>query len=434
MSIASATSKSGPYAGNGVTTVFAVAFACFAAADLSVVRTDAAGTDTTLTLATDYSVSLNADQTNSPGGTVTMVVAPPTGSQLTVLRNVAATQGTQLPNQGGWYPQVVEKALDKLTMLVQQLAEKVSRSVQIGVTSTDTAALVAAINAVPANAASAASSATLAVAAAASVASSLPAKGADVASATTINLTATMGDFVHVTGATPISTITIPVGAQRTVIFDGILTLTHGAALLIPGAANITTAAGDRMVVRGDTAGANVVSYTRANGTPVVSTSALVLLATLTPTAGAVNLDALNVFTSQYDSYRIVAQGLGLQTDGAIGVQFAVAGAADNAGNYATGDVGASSAFGTNVFVASPTIAAAGRGLSFISDVINANDATFQKNTFTNIVAEGTTANSITAKANYGGYKGVAVSGVRIFASTTFKAQGSIRIYGVQKA
>jgi hypothetical protein len=92
------------------------------------------------------------------------------------------------------------------------------------------------------------------------------AKGADIASAATINLTTATGNLVHVTGTTTITAITIPVGAERTVIFDGALTLTHGAALLLPGAANIVTAANDRMVVRGDTAGAIVVEYTKATG------------------------------------------------------------------------------------------------------------------------------------------------------------------------
>lgn len=96
-------------------------------------------------------------------------------------------------------------------------------------------------------------------------------KGTDIASAATINLTTASGDLVHVTGTTTITAITIPVGAERTVIFDGALTLTHGAALLLPGAQNITTAANDRMIVRGDTAGAVVVAYIPASGKPVVS-------------------------------------------------------------------------------------------------------------------------------------------------------------------
>lgn len=144
MSIASATAKSGPYAGNGVTVAFAVGFACQAATDLVVVRTDASDVDTTLTYVTDYSVVLNADQVASPGGTVTLAVAPAVGLKVTILRNVALTQGTQLPNQGAWYPKVVENALDKLTMIVQQLSEKVGRAVVAGVT-VDPAALLASI-------------------------------------------------------------------------------------------------------------------------------------------------------------------------------------------------------------------------------------------------------------------------------------------------
>lgn len=146
MSIASAISKSGPYACNGVTVAFTLSFACLATTDLQVVRTDASGADTTLVLTTDYSVSLNADQVNAPGGTVTLVVAPATGFQITVLRNIAMTQGTSLPNQGAWYPKVVENAFDKLTMLVQQINEKVSRSVQVGVTISDPSTLIASIS------------------------------------------------------------------------------------------------------------------------------------------------------------------------------------------------------------------------------------------------------------------------------------------------
>jgi hypothetical protein len=155
MSIASSTSKSGPYACNGVTVAFAVGFACSAATDLQVVRTDSNGLDTPLVYVTDYSVVLNADQVASPGGTVTLAVAPATGYKVTILRNMALTQGTQLPNQGGWYPKVVENAFDKLTMIVQQLSEKVARSVQVGVTETDTSTLVATVvGAVNASAAS----------------------------------------------------------------------------------------------------------------------------------------------------------------------------------------------------------------------------------------------------------------------------------------
>lgn len=95
-------------------------------------------------------------------------------------------------------------------------------------------------------------------------------KGADIASSSTLNLDAASGNFVHVTGTTPITAITLASGAERTVVFDGSLTITHNSVSLpLPGAANITTAAGDTMLVRGDGAGnARVVAYTRGSYLP----------------------------------------------------------------------------------------------------------------------------------------------------------------------
>lgn len=91
--------------------------------------------------------------------------------------------------------------------------------------------------------------------------------GADIASAGTINLETATGDLVDVTGVTTITAITLNDGHERTVRFTGILTLTNGASLVLPGAANITTAAGDFAVFRGYAASVvRCVSYDRANG------------------------------------------------------------------------------------------------------------------------------------------------------------------------
>ena len=71
--------------------------------------------------------------------------------------------------------------------------------------------------------------------------------GATVASASTCDIGAAGGNYVSVTGVTTITALgTVQVGTRRTVRFAGILTLTHnGTSLILPGAANITTAAGD---------------------------------------------------------------------------------------------------------------------------------------------------------------------------------------------
>lgn len=96
--------------------------------------------------------------------------------------------------------------------------------------------------------------------------------GADIASATTLNLDTSTGDLVDVTGTTTITAITLAEGVEKTVRFTGILTLTHGASLVLPGAANITTAAGDFAVFHGYAAGVvRCSNYTQADGTALVA-------------------------------------------------------------------------------------------------------------------------------------------------------------------
>lgn len=96
-------------------------------------------------------------------------------------------------------------------------------------------------------------------------------QGADIASAGTVNLSTATGDYVNITGTTTITAITLAQGQQRTVKFAGILTLTNGASLILPSGANITTAAGDTAVFRGEASGVvRCVSYQKASGQAVV--------------------------------------------------------------------------------------------------------------------------------------------------------------------
>jgi hypothetical protein len=99
--------------------------------------------------------------------------------------------------------------------------------------------------------------------------------GADIASAATVNLETATGDLVDVTGTTSITAITLSDGHERTVRFTGILTLTNGASLVLPGGANITTAAGDFAVFRGYAAGVvRCVGYSKASGKAVIANTA----------------------------------------------------------------------------------------------------------------------------------------------------------------
>lgn len=98
------------------------------------------------------------------------------------------------------------------------------------------------------------------------------ARGADIASSGTINLSTATGDIVDVTGTTTITAITLADGLEKQVRFTGALTLTNGASLVLPGAANIITAAGDIATFRGYAAGVvRCVDYQKADGTAVVA-------------------------------------------------------------------------------------------------------------------------------------------------------------------
>lgn len=131
MTVTSTTRISGPYTGNSVTVDFAFSFKVFATSDLFVVKTTTAtGAQTTLALTTDYTVTLNADQNGSPGGTVTLLSAPSSSYKITITSTVANTQSTDITNLGGFYPEVITDALDRATIQIQQMGDRVTRSVK----------------------------------------------------------------------------------------------------------------------------------------------------------------------------------------------------------------------------------------------------------------------------------------------------------------
>jgi hypothetical protein len=110
---------------------YSFAFKVFQASDLLVVRQlISTGAQTTLALTTDYTVSLNADQDSSPGGSITLVAgALATIYKLVITSDVGNLQPTSLTNQGGFYPEVINDSLDRATIQIQQVAVKSGREV-----------------------------------------------------------------------------------------------------------------------------------------------------------------------------------------------------------------------------------------------------------------------------------------------------------------
>lgn len=78
------------------------------------------------------------------------------------------------------------------------------------------------------------------------------------ASAATVNLDTTDGSQVDVTGTTTITAVTLAANVEKIVRFTGVLTLTNSANLVLPGAQDIVTSAGDYAVFKG--AGGSVVN------------------------------------------------------------------------------------------------------------------------------------------------------------------------------
>ena len=96
---------------------------------------------------------------------------------------------------------------------------------------------------------------------------------ASIASATTTDLGSTPHQSISITGTTTITAFgsSAMTGEIKFIKFAGALTLTHNAtSLILPGGANITTAAGDCATARYEgSSNWRVLTYSKTDGTPV---------------------------------------------------------------------------------------------------------------------------------------------------------------------
>jgi len=125
MTLATTTNKV-TYTGNGVTTSFPFAFPVLELGHLIVVLTEG-GVDTELNPG-QFSVTGIGSES---GGEVTYPLSgsPISSSvRLTVLRRLPLTQETDLTNQSTLYPETIEQTFDRMVMLAQQNAEKLTRA------------------------------------------------------------------------------------------------------------------------------------------------------------------------------------------------------------------------------------------------------------------------------------------------------------------
>lgn len=122
----------------GSTNSFPFSFKIFAEDDLVVVYRDTSGSETTLVLNTDYTVSTGPWES---GGTVTTTTTYTSGT-LTIARSLDLTQEVDYTTSGPFPAETHEQALDRLTMICQELNTTIGRSFTLSVGDTSGASLI----------------------------------------------------------------------------------------------------------------------------------------------------------------------------------------------------------------------------------------------------------------------------------------------------
>ena len=137
MAVSQVVRRAGPFDGDGVTASFPFVFKTIDRNDIKVLKYNT-NTNEEEVLTSGYTVTVNLDQENSPGGVVTLSSPLQEGYVLSVMSDIEMSQDVVLTNRGGFYPEIINSALDKVTMLIQQLSEEVSRCLRVRATSGET--------------------------------------------------------------------------------------------------------------------------------------------------------------------------------------------------------------------------------------------------------------------------------------------------------
>ena len=134
MTIASTTTKD-IYTGTGALDTYDYTFKIFADTELTVTEVLIAdGTETELTITTDYTVSGAGD---ANGGSIILIAGNlPSTKELVIQRNIPLVQALDLVENDPEPSQSIEDQLDKLTMMIQQQQEVLDRAIKEDITTT----------------------------------------------------------------------------------------------------------------------------------------------------------------------------------------------------------------------------------------------------------------------------------------------------------
>lgn len=129
----------GPYVGDGTgQKTFSFGFLIFEESDVYVaVATSSDSEPSDLQQGTDYTVSMNADQSATPGGTITLTSETGLAKDAVLVIGSAVdyTQTLDLTNYTRFPPERITTELDRIVVMIQQIVELLGRVVQVPPTS-----------------------------------------------------------------------------------------------------------------------------------------------------------------------------------------------------------------------------------------------------------------------------------------------------------
>jgi len=286
---------------DGIIVDFDFTFKIYDDTQIEVYTIDNDDAATIKTLTTDYTVAIS---TTTEGGTVTYVTSPADTYEVLMIRAIPYTQSADIPVNEGFSEVIIENALDRLAIQIQQINDIISKTIRIEDTSsvtgltfgdpeseklirwkddlsgfenillTDTSVIEADITiasgdakkVVNVNAAETGYELNTIKTLIELITSGLTinsilknTKGADVASTGTLTL-GDDGNLFDITGTTNITSITAKTAGTIVVLqFDGVLTVTDGSNLSING--DLVTAAGNTLTLVSD--GTNWIELSR---------------------------------------------------------------------------------------------------------------------------------------------------------------------------
>jgi len=127
MSVSEISTTSPTYECNGVVKSFSFDFKVHDPSHVVVTLTDAGGREYPCKQSVDYTVTARRDF----GGIVTFFKAPAVRHFMFIKRDVPAKQEIELQNQGAYFPEDVERALDLGVMHAQQQDEAIDRCIKL---------------------------------------------------------------------------------------------------------------------------------------------------------------------------------------------------------------------------------------------------------------------------------------------------------------